>query len=52
MTVLSLSLVCADTNQTMSDTNKRKLSTKTLSTKYEALKKIERGTPKKDVAAC
>jgi hypothetical protein len=35
----------------MSGTNKRKLSTKTLSTKYEALKKIERGIPKKDVAA-
>ena len=51
MTVLLLSLVCAETNQTMSGTNKRKLSTKTLSTKYEALKKIERGIPKKDVAA-
>ncbi|CAB3988395.1 tigger transposable element-derived 4-like [Paramuricea clavata] len=35
----------------MSGTNKRKLSTKTLSTKYEALKKIEHGIPKKDVAA-
>ena len=35
----------------MSGTNKRKLSAKTLSVKYEALKKIERGVPKKDVAA-
>ena len=51
MTVHLLSLVCAETNQTMSGTNKRKLSTKTLSTKYEALKKIERGIPKKDVTA-
>jgi hypothetical protein len=51
MTVLLLSLVCAETNQTMSGTNKGKLSTKTLSTKYEALKKIERGIPKMDVAA-
>ncbi|CAB4027125.1 tigger transposable element-derived 4-like [Paramuricea clavata] len=51
MIVLLLSLVCAETSQTISGTNKRKLSTKTLSTKYEALKKIERGIPKKDVAA-
>ena len=35
----------------MSCTNKRKLFAKTLSVKYEALKKIERGVPKKDVAA-
>ena len=35
----------------MSGTNKRNLSAKILSIKYQALKKIERGVPKKDVAA-
>ena len=35
----------------MSSTAKRKISSKTLKDKYEALKKIERGIPKKDVAA-
>ena len=34
----------------MPSTNKRKLSTKTLSAKCEALKNVVRGVPKKDVA--
>lgn len=34
----------------MSTTTKRKISTKSLQDKYEALKKIDRGIPKKDIA--
>ena len=49
-TVVLLCYLCSCA-ETMSCTNKRKLFAKTLSVKYEALKKIERGVPKKVVAA-